>query len=270
MHLNLKLAFFIVLLTSSCHTGELSVIADLPSSLKETSAVEVTKGSKIVWIIEDAGNKNHLYGLDTEAKIAKNLEIENVQNIDWEDLTSDNDGNIYIGDFGNNSKKRKNFAIYKVINPENANQKTTAEVITFSLPKDMKSEDFEAFFLHNNAFYMFSKDNKKCELIKVPNEIGDHEAIYVSKMKLKGKGTKVTSADISDDGNTVVLLNHDKLWKLSNFESDDFFSGTIKSVEFDHNSQKEGINFIGNNRVLITDEKTKHEGGNIYSFNLEM
>jgi hypothetical protein len=250
----------------SCDTGNLEALADLPSSLKETSAIEKTSTSDLLWIIEDAGNKNNLYGLDSKLNIEKNIEIENVQNIDWEDLTSDDEGSIYIGDFGNNSKKRKNFAIYKVKHPENANESVNAEVITFKLPKDMKSEDFESFFLYKDYFYIFSKDPKKCELIKVPNQIGDHEARYISEVKLKGKNTKVTSADISEDGKTVVLLNHDKLWKLAGFKGDDFFNGDIEAIDFEHDSQKEGINFINSNTVLITDEKTKNEGGNLYRF----
>lgn len=269
MHINFKLIIFTILLASSCQTGKLNVIADLPSSLKETSAIETTSQSDILWVIEDAGNKNNLYGLNTKGDIIKDLDIGNVQNIDWEDLTSDTEGNLYIGDFGNNNKKRENFAIYKVAQPEKATKSTRAEVISFTLPKKMKSEDFESFFLYNNTFYLFTKDQKKCELIKVPNKIGDHKAEYISEIKLKGKHNKVTSADISDDGKTVVLLNHDKLWKFTDFTSDDFFNGTIESVKFDHNSQKEGIHIISTDDVLITDEKTKHEGGNIYRFSLK-
>ncbi len=269
MHIHFKLLILAVLLTSSCQTGKLTVIADLPSSLKETSAIETTSNSKLLWVIEDAGNKNNLYGLNTNGDIIIDLDIDNIQNIDWEDLTSDSEGNIYIGDFGNNTKKRKNFTIYKVSQPDKADESTTAQVISFKLPDTMKSEDFESFFLYNEAFYIFSKDHKKCELIKVPNEIGNHEAVYISEIKLKGKHTKVTSADISDDGKLVVLLNHDKLWKLSGYTGDDFFNGTLERIDFEHDSQKEGINIIGKNEVLITDEKTKHEGGNIYRFDLK-
>nr|WP_321243034.1 hypothetical protein [uncultured Psychroserpens sp.] len=268
MNLNIYLLLFTILISTSCNSGKLTVITDLPSSLKETSAIEKTTTSDILWVIEDAGNKNNLYGLNSKGDIIKDISISNIQNIDWEDLTSDTLGNIYIGDFGNNNKKRENFAIYKVSNPENASAETTAEVISFKLPKNMKSEDFESFFLHNGSFYIFSKTHKKMKLFKVPNTVGDHEASYISEIKLKGKNTKVTSADISSDGKTVVLLNHDKLWKLTDYNADDFFNGTIKAIEFDHDSQKEGINFIVPNKVLITDEKTKNEGGNLYSFSL--
>jgi len=256
-----------LLILSGCKTGKLNVITDLPKSLKEASAIEKTSHSDLLWTIEDAGNKNNIYGLDLKGNIVKDIDISNSSNIDWEDLTSDKAGNIYIGDFGNNSKNRDDFTIYKVSNL-NADE-TTAERIRFVLPKNMNSEDFEAFFLLNNNFYIFSKENKSSVLLKVPNSIGKHTAELITDFKMKGKRTKITSADVSDDGRTIVLLNHDKLWKITNFKSDNFFEGNIEVLDFKHNSQKEGICFLNKNTVYITDEKKKNEGGNVYTFNFK-
>ncbi|WP_456442117.1 hypothetical protein [Psychroserpens sp.] len=253
----------------SCGTGNIEVLADIPSSLKETSAIEKINGSDILWVIQDAGNSNHLYGLSLEGDIVKVITIINGENIDWEDLTSDSEGNIYIGDFGNNEKNRTNFTIYKVPNPENVKSSTNASLINFKLPEGTDSIDFESFFLYKGNFYVFSKNSKKCELFKVPNKAGNHIASYISKVKLKGKHTKVTSADINNDGNIVVLLNHNKLWKLTGYSNDDFFNGNIEALKFEHNSQKEGINLVNNNLVFITDELEKSHGGNIYSFSLD-
>jgi len=260
---------FIGLFFMSCSTGNVEIIADIPSSLKETSAIEKINGSDILWVIQDAGNTNHLYGLNLEGNIVKDITINNGENIDWEDLTSDSKGNIYIGDFGNNDKTRTSFTIYKVTNAKNVKSSVNASLINFTLPKGMDSIDFESFFLYDGFFYIFSKDPKKCKLFKVPNKAGNHVASYISKIKLKSKHTKVTSADISDDGKTVVLLNHDKLWKLTGYSNDDFFSGTIEALEFNHDSQKEGVNLVNDNQVLITDELKKSHGGNIYRFNLK-
>jgi len=82
-----------------------------------------------------------------------------------------------------------------------------------------------------------------------------------------GKKNKVTSADISEDGKTVILLNHDKLWKLSQFESDDFFSGKIEAHHFNHDSQKEGLCFKNKKDILITDESKKNSNIYLFSFN---
>lgn len=258
----------ILLFLTSCNSGKLTVIANLPSSLKEISATETLSNSDLIWVIEDAGNKNNIYGLNTNGKIIKDIDISNASNIDWEDLTSDHLGNLYIGDFGNNSKNRDDFTIYKVANINTSINKITAERINFTLPKGMKPKDFEAFFLLKNTFYIFSKENKSSVLIKVPNQIGKHTATLVTDFNLDGKHHKITSADISDDGKTIVLLNHDKLWKITNFKGDDFFKGTITELPFEHNSQKEGVCFVNNSTVYITDERHKNEGGNLYLFNV--
>jgi len=256
------------LVLTSCKTGNLDVLADLPTSLKETSAIEKFSNSNTLWVIQDSGNNNHLYGLNLNGKIVKDITIENAENIDWEDLTSDSEGNMYIGDFGNNNKKRKDFTIYKVPHAEKATSSIDAKIINFTLPKGMDSTDFESFFLYKDFFYIFSKGHKVCHLIKVPNTFGNHVAEKISKYEFEGKHNKVTSADISTDGKTVVLLNHNKLWKLTGFSGDDFFSGTIEALEFEHSSQKEGITLLNDKQVLITDERNKFDGGTIYRFNL--
>jgi hypothetical protein len=257
---------FLILLNFSCHTGNLTVIADLPKSLDEVSAAEITSVSDLLWVIEDAGNKNVLYGLNAKGKIEKALKITNAQNKDWEDLASDSLGNIYIGDFGNNNKNRVIYSILKVEHPENLTKETTSQLINFTLPKGIKSQDFEAFFLMKNNFYIFSKNDKHGKLFKVPNSIGNHEAIFITDFNLKGKNNAITSADYFRDN--IALLNHEKVWMLSSFKNDEFFNGTIKSLPFEHKSQKEGVCFKNNSTLIITDEYTKKGGGNIYVFNL--
>ncbi|WP_298237768.1 hypothetical protein [uncultured Algibacter sp.] len=261
-----KILSLFFLIISSCGTRKLHVIADLPSSLKEASAIEKVENSNLLWTIEDSGNKNNIYGLDLKGNIVKDVDISNSSNIDWEDLTSDKQGNLYIGDFGNNSKNRDDFTIYKVSDLK-AN-KTNAERINFVLPKGVKPKDFESFFLYKDFFYLFSKENKSSMVFKVPNEIGLHKATLLKKFNLEGKNHRITSAAISDNGKTIVLLNHNKLWEITGFKDDNFFKGNIQELKFDHNSQKEGICFKDAKTVYITDEKTKGDGGNLYEFKL--
>ncbi|WP_191858763.1 hypothetical protein [Hanstruepera ponticola] len=253
----------------SCSTGNLDVIADLPSDLPEISAVEKFPNSDLLWLIEDAGNDNVLYGINFSGKVEREITITNAKNKDWEDLTTDNNNTIYIGDFGNNNEKRDVFTIYKIANINTISDKAVATKIDFELPKKMKSKDFEAFFLFRNHFYIFSKEHKKGVVIKVPNIESLHTAELVTEFEITGKRSKITSADISEDGQSIVLLNHDKAWHFSNFKGDDFFKGNKKMLDFKHSSQKEGICFFGKNQLLITDELQGSHGGNIYSYNLD-
>lgn len=262
------LLFVSLILLSTCQTGKLDNLTDLPNDLKEVSALEYTPADRLLWIIEDSGNANNLYALDAKAQLTKTIKITNAKNEDWEDLTSDKQGNIYIGDFGNNNKKRDVYTIYKINTPAKVTDTASAEIINFKLPKDLKPLDFESFFLFKNRFYIFSKDDKKGIMISVENKKGDQKAKLLREFNLNGKDNKITSAAISTDGKTVLLLNHDKVWKLTNFKSNDFFAGNIEAIDFSHKSQKEGIIFITETEVFITDEYSNGEGANLYRFEL--
>ena len=248
----------------SCSTGKLTILGSIDNDLEEVSAAELVKGSNLVWVIEDNGNQDNLYGLSFEGDIKTSIDIKNAKNKDWEDLTSDEEGNIYIGDFGNNSESREDFIIYKILKEDLDKKEAHAIQIEFNLPKKKDSRDFEAFFLLNNSFYMFSKEHEKTKVYKVPNKKGKHTAELVKEHNFKEKHVRITSADIASDG-TVVLINHKKLWLLKDYPSDRFFDGKIEIVDFEHNTQKEGVCFFPKEKnVLISDERNGPEGGNFY------
>ena len=102
--------FSFLLLLSCQNFGQLILITDLPKDLKEVSGTEIVPKSDLIWMVNDSGNKPILFGVNYRGKIIKEIDIR-AKNNDWEDLASDENGAIYIGDFGNNSNKRKNLSI---------------------------------------------------------------------------------------------------------------------------------------------------------------
>ncbi|HBI01157.1 MAG TPA: hypothetical protein DDY18_05985, partial [Flavobacterium sp.] len=92
-----------------------NLIVSLPQNLSEVSGMVAT--DSIIWMIEDSGNKSKIYGIKYDGMVEHTIKLDDIPNIDWEDLTRDNN-NLYIGDFGNNDNDRKDLAIYK-ISPNN-------------------------------------------------------------------------------------------------------------------------------------------------------
>ncbi len=260
--------FSLLFLFISCSASKINIVSSLPKNLKEISAIEITDSSNTLWMIEDSNNKNILYGLNLKGEIIKQITLSDIKNNDWEDLTSDPQGNIYIGDFGNNSGKRKKFFIHKIISPQVSPLKTTPITTSFKFSKKYVKKDFEAFFVWNNNFYLFSKENKTTTIFKVPNLPGNQKAQFIGRLNLKGKRNPITSADISDDKKTIILLNHNKFWSLTNFNEGDFSNSFIQEIDLGHSSQKEGICFKNKNTVYITDEKTNTSTGNVYEFKI--
>ena len=182
-HTLILLAF---LLLNACDSyGQLTILGNLDNTLKEVSAAEYDQKRNFVWVIEDSGNKDKLYGISLKGHIIRSVHIENGKNHDWEDLTQDSEGNIYIGDFGNNDKKRDHYKILKIHDEDLDKESAEAEIIEFTLPKNQKAADFESFFIVNNSFYLFSKSDKNLRVFQVPNIAGKHTSTLTETYRLE-------------------------------------------------------------------------------------
>ncbi|NJB71110.1 hypothetical protein GGR42_001572 [Saonia flava] len=271
-------------LTSCSNYGQLSHITDLPKKLEENSGlVYYTKEN--VWLIEDNGNLDEIYNVNFEGKIKKKLKVSNAKNHDWEDLTKDKEGNIYIGDFGNNQNDRKDLVIYKIPNPEKEKgKKIKAEKIKFNYPeqKEFPPKDFkmyydtEAFFHQNDSLYIITKNRTKpfdgkALIYKIPASPGSYKAEFISSFVpcLDWKNCQVTSADISSNGKKIAILSYGKLWIFSDFTFPDFTKGKMEMIDLETSNQLESVCFKDNNTLLLSDEKKGPTGRNLYFYKLK-
>lgn len=266
----------------SFKTNELKVEFSLPKKLKEVSGIALSQDKKIIWAIEDQGNKNVVYGLDQQGKLIADVLVENAENNDWEDITKDTQGNMYLGDFGNNDNDRQNLSILK-LDLKAPSQTATKAVQTTKFHYEGQTEfppkksnllyDCEAFIEMNGNFYLFTKNRSKgfdgtFLVFQVPNKEGDFEAKLIGKLKLEGKysDAAITSAAINSTKDKIVLLNHKNIHVLSGFSANDFNTAKIQKISLNHNSQKEAVVFLDDKTLLIADEKDKDTGGNVYKF----
>ena len=246
----------------------------------------------LLWIIEDSGNKNRIYGVDQQGILEREIKIKKAKNKDWEDFTKDTEGNLYIGDFGNNNNKRKDLRIYKVQNPENTlDDELVATKIEFYFPEQRKFPpskkrlwyDVEAFFHWQGHFYLFTRNRAssfdgRSLVYKVPARAplkrGKHKK-HVAKLLGtittcdKPQSCSITSAAISPDTSKVVLLSQDRLWLIPGVQTEeDLINTPLQEMPFDHFSQKEAVCFKDCNTLFITDEERKGGGRNLYLFDL--
>jgi len=264
---------------------KLEVVTTLPKQIKESSACEISKTSDLIWTIEDQGNKNILFGFNTKGELIRKIRVTNVENNDWEDLTSDDEGNIYIGDFGNNDNDRRNLAIYKINASDlDKDEIQASETVQFYYPeqtefppkKKNRIFDVESFFFYNNRFYLFTKNRSSkfdgtTSLYRVDNNPGQK----LPAKKLSEFVTcdhfnhcAVTSAAISPDKKKIALLSSDKVWIFTDFKGDDFFSGKPEKIELESFTQKEGLCFENDHSILITDEAEKKGSSYLYRLKL--
>lgn len=282
--------FLILVFLQGCaqkpYYGELTYLGKIPSKLSEVSGIEILdEKESVAWVIEDNGNKDHLYVLNLQGKLIKDFKVKNAKNTDWEDLTSDPKGNLFIGNFGNNDNDREDLCIYKVKKPgQETGNLVKAEKIAFHYPEQKKFPpkksklmfDCEAFFYQNDYLYLITKNRTrpytgKAFVYKVPAKKGSYTAEFVSEFTTceDQQFCSVTAADISPDGQKVALLGSGLIWVFTNFESDDFTKGNLRTIDVHHRTQQESICFLDNNTVLIADEQSKTKGRNLYSYKID-
>ncbi len=205
----------------------------------------------------DGGNKPTLFEVDLSGNLLNRFKIENTKNIDWEDITQDNAGNTYIADVGNNYNTRDNLLIYKL----NSQLEKIAEIHfnypdqhTFPPQKENMNFDCEAIFWYENHLYLFSKNrgNKWVKMYKIPSIEGNYTAEIVDSIALKGW---ITGADISPSKKEFTLLSYGHVYKFEVKKNELNFS-TPKSVKYVKRiSQAEGICYLNDSTLIITNEQ---------------
>ncbi|WP_242927612.1 hypothetical protein [Pontibacter vulgaris] len=245
----------------------LQMLTALPSQVKESSGIAVLSEQGQYITQNDAGNKPYLYKINEKGNLLETIKLD-LPNVDWEDLSRDDEGNIYIADTGNNDNNRRELAIYKV-NPENPSE---LEAIRFTYEdqkeyppakKDMNF-DCEAIFWHNGTIYLVSKDRGRKQTAKVyslSDKQGQQKAKLLGSVELKGE---VTGAALSPEADKIALLTEGKLHLFSDVSDPaTFYKDQFQTIPLKDAGQTEGIAFEDANTLVITSE-----GGNLYKYSL--
>ncbi len=224
----------------------------------------------------DPPNDSILYELDANGTLLREVFIPGIQNVDWEDMTSDDDGNMYVGEFGSGNSPYTDLHIYKIKNPLYfCDTDYAAEVINFRYPNDGVAGDTESMFYWNNEIYLIPKNNKSnpdnplaglAHIYKIPatpNPGGQYTATQLFSINLNPNYPnepidqyKIASADLSPDGQTLVMLWGRRFWLVTDFTPGIFLDGTITAVDFPAGLhwQREAIAFADNNTIYTIDE----------------
>lgn len=247
----------------------------LPKSVPEASGLKMDSQKKL-WTHNDGGVPA-LYSIDLTGKLTRTVHI-NTRNAGWEELAVDKAGNFYVGAIGNNDNKKEDFKIYKISDPATLSDAVvTPEVIHFSYSDQgnkSKRYDADAMTIMNDSLYIFSKRPSPKGFIRVyklPTVAGTHTAVLIDSIHVGGTSLEywITGADITPDGKYLILLSHEKMIALSNYQRDHFSTAQKKTIGLTTFTHKAGICFYENRKAYIVDEVEAFVGGGmLYSIDL--
>ncbi len=240
----------------------------LSPELNEISGLEKINDTLLV-AINDGGNKPWVYFINTKGNIIHTCALTNAKNIDWEDLTMDNQNNLYIADCGNNLHNRDSFSLYK-INVSRALTLDTcyAEELSYAFATnksnlDKLTFDCESMFWHKDSLYFLPKDYTpdKNTLTSFALATQQIPSVATSAYNYKLKGLRRLTrrpTAAAKFGDTVAILSYAR---LTFYTFSPVAMNPIETLQFKGLKQREAIVFTSSHKFYVAAEKHWLFGG---------
>jgi hypothetical protein len=169
----------------------------------------------VFWTVNDSGHPPVLFAVDRSGKLMAEYRVQGAVNLDWEALATDDRGNLYIGDVGNNTLpggwRRRWVYRLKQPNPSSApasgpREVTVDRTYTYSFPD--KPFDVEAMFFHSDNLYLVSKvRGEPTKLYRLPLD-QPGQAVPLAEACELPHVAQVTDASLAADGRRLAVCSY--------------------------------------------------------------
>jgi hypothetical protein len=177
----------------------------------------------LFWTHNDSGDVARLFAIDAAGELVGEFRVEGAAHRDWEDITADDAGYLYVGDFGNNDNARRDLVVYRIAEPDPYAARSVARVdrvLRFRYAdqsaypgEGQRNFDAEALFWMDGALYLFTKHRSDTDttLYRLPISENSEERVLepIGRLALPARGRmyETTGADLQRmQGGVLALL----------------------------------------------------------------
>lgn len=206
------------------------------------------------WGHHDKGNDPELFRFHENGKVLQRIVFTGLKNDDWEAITRDPQGRLYIGAIGDNDRKKDMYRIIRFTEPSTrARSLTRYDLIEFQYPAG-KSHNAEALFWFDNGLYVITKvdEDERPEVFRVDAQSSGARTTARPVGRSSFEGT-VTDAAYSDKHRLLVILTYSKLHFLRVDSEADLLQRPLLSIHIDF-GQCEGVCF-DEGELIVSNEK---------------
>jgi hypothetical protein len=247
------------------------------TSINESSGLVASRANPgTFWTHNDSGDGPFLYAFDRKGKSRGVWRVSGATARDWEDIAAGpgpvkNRSYLYVGDIGDNSKKRATIEIYRFPEPtiaaEDARSTKTrprltadAETIHFRYPDG--KYDAETLLVHpvTGDVYIITKEFLgKAGIYKAAAPLDPSRTISLSRLGSLNVpsllGGFVTGGDISPDGRRVAICDYTQGYEAvvrAGRPFDEIWKQPLNVIELGSRKQGEAIAYRLDGKALLT------------------
>lgn len=234
----------------------------------------------VFWTHNDSGDDAFIFAINSKGDDLGTWRVRNAENKDWEDIAEFKDAEgkcfIYIGDIGDNDRKREVHAIYRVAEPavssdsanrtrKNALETEPAESVNFSYADTRQNAETLLVHPSTGDIYVLTKHHDQPSgVYKIAPVFGTADIQKVGRVaELKVPSVPdglLTGGDISPDGRHIVICDYTNGYELTlpaddaNF--DDIWKQAPVTIDLGERAQGEAVSYSQDgNTIYATSEK---------------
>lgn len=169
------------------------------------------------WGVNDRGDAS-IFRFNQQGEVLQVVRFLEIQNNDWEAITRDSQGILYIGAFGDQAETRESYQIIALQEPHpEQNQVAPADIQVYTFRyQDNESRDCEAFFPLDGRIYLITRGSRgedfdeQSRLYRIYGLISNTVLIAAEIGRFRFPAL-VTDAAYSPQFNTLIVLMYNYL-----------------------------------------------------------
>ena len=234
--------------------------------LPEASGVAASRRNPgIVWAVNDSGDPV-IYAVDANGKVTGRVRVTGATLEDWEAIAvgpCPGGTCLYVGDIGDNNRKRKQITIYRLPEPDAVDKSSApADALRATYPDG--PHDAESLFIApDGALHIVTKGvNESVALYRFPRELRAGAPVQlerVAKPRDAGKSPnsdRVTDATVSPRGEWIVLRTNRALQfhRAKELLAGNWRPDRVVDLANLDEPQGEGVTFAEDDTVVVVGE----------------
>jgi hypothetical protein len=243
---------------------------EIPANNEPSGLVKSRLWKDVYWAHNDSGDVPRIFPMRRDGTMyaserygaAHGVHIPDAVNVDWEDITTDDKGNLIIGDFGNSEKNdRRDLCLYFIFEPHPTVGRTSVQRKIFvaypdqkEIPSPVRNFDAEALFFAHDHIYIMTKHRSDTgtTLYRLdtmePNKIN-----MLTKLASFDTQGPVTGANASADGRRLAVLTYNGVWVFDASGKERWFDGAVRWMPLEDDDQ-EAITIDGDHLLVSAGE----------------
>ena len=243
---------------------------EIPANKEPSGLVKSRLWPDVFWSHNDSGDGPRIFAVHRDGRIypserygaAHGVVIPDAVNVDWEDITTDDQGNLIIADFGNSEQNdRRDLCLYWIFEPHPSVGQTSVQRKIFfaypdqtQVPSPVRNFDAEAIFYAHGHVYILTKHRSDTgtTLYRLDSMEPNKVNVLTRLDRFNTQG-QVTGADATPDGRRLAVLTYDGIWVFDAKEKERWFDGGIRWLPTE-DDEAEAIAWDGDHLLISADE----------------